>query len=247
MIVNRELAEILDSRMYENSKGVVFKSPKEILQPFLDKVSPFVDNDNYRIKYSVGSINRNIDGTSNIAYDKLITEFELSVNGNAGEYSNICLAYDLNNKVPIYKVASGYTIRTCLNMCIVSDYDLFVTDDHTKASQKLVSYINELSLKEQAYLSFKNHLENRKIDINQVEKVIGNLIYNIENKYLKSFVLESVDDLKNSKSNYYIENNETTLWNVYNCITQQISNQFNKKYIDYPSLTTALSNKIMLN
>ena len=99
MKINNALKEVLNSRMYENARGTVFNSPKEILTPLIDVLTPYVDDDNYRIKNTVGSINRNDDDSANIAYDKLIVEFELNTGGFAAEYSNMCVVFDLSGKM----------------------------------------------------------------------------------------------------------------------------------------------------
>jgi hypothetical protein len=247
MKINNALKEVLNSRMYENARGTVFNSPKEILTPLIDMLTPYVDSDNYRIKNTVGSINRNDDDSANIAYDKLIVEFELNIGGFAAEYSNMCVVFDLSGKKALYKVAAGHTIRTCLNMCISSDNDLFVSEDTVKINKRLLQYLDEVHNRDREYLVFKEHLENRELNTDKLHQSLGQIVYNTESKVLRNFVIDSLGEFKNSKSNYYIEGEKTNLWNVYNCITQQMSNKFNKGYLDYPSLTLELRNQIILN
>lgn len=241
MIINNEFREVLNSRMYENRAGKIFDNPITILEPCIKLIESYVDNDDYRVKYSVGSINRNEDKTANIAYDKLIVEFKLNTNFGAEDYSNTCIAYDLSNKEPVYKVAVGRTIRTCLNMCIWTDGNLFVTNDYTKLKDKLQLYVNDLNEKEKQFEIFRDSLENRIITLNQTKQLIGKIVYEGKNTNIRAAAVNASDELQNSKSNYYTADNDTTVWNVYNAITQQFSNKFAKGYTDVLSNTLELT------
>jgi hypothetical protein len=116
-----------------------------------------------------------------------------------------------------------------------------------KLIKRLLQYLDEVHNRDREYLVFKEHLENRELNTDKLHQSLGQIVYNTESKVLRNFVIDSLCEFKNSKSNYYIEGEKTNLWNVYNCITQQMSNKFNKGYLDYPSLTLELRNQIILN
>lgn len=245
MIVNNEFNEVMESRMFQNKHGKIHDKPLTILEPSLKLLDNHVSNNDYRLKYSIGSINRNEDTSANIAYDKLIVEFKLNTHFTGDAYSNICIVYDLNAKVPLYKVAAGKTLTTCLNMCIWADTDLYVTDDYHKIESKIQSYLNNLTIKEKEYELFRDTLENTILPHDKLYKTLGNIIYN-GNNVMRTATIKAAEELQNSKSDYYIADSDTTLWNVYNAITQQFSNKFNKTYIDVPSNVLELS-KIVYN
>ena len=246
MRVNNTLKELINSRVYQNSSGKVFDSPVEVLSQSIQLLDSYVDDDKYRIKTHVGSVNRNVDNTPNIAYDKVIVEFQLNTFQSTEDYSNMCIVYDLSGKTPVYKIGVGKTIRTCLNMCIWADTDLYTHQDYRKVNDKLSQYLNTLSDIEDSYIKFKDTFENKILDEQQIYKVLGQVIYKTNNATLRQAVTSAADELQNSKSNYFVESDKTTLWNVYNSITQQFSNKFEKGYIDVPSHTLELS-KILYN
>lgn len=231
--------------MFQNKHGVIYDKPLTILEPSLKLLDTRVSNNDYRLKYSIGSINRNEDNSANIAYDRIIVEFKLNTHFSADAYSNICIVYDLNAKTPLFKVAAGKTLSTCLNMCIWADTDLYVTDDYHKIELKIQSYLNDLDKREQEYELFRDKLEDTILPKNKLYATLGKIIYNADNT-LKAATLKATEELQNSKSDYYIADSDTTLWNVYNAITQQFSNKFSKSYVDVPSNVLELS-KIIYN
>lgn len=246
MLHSNQLKELLNSRVYQNSKGKVFSTPESIFEKPLELLDSYVDDTNYRIRESVGSVNRNSDGTANIAYNKVIIEFKLNTYESTEDYSNICILYDLTGKEGIYKIATGKTVRACLNMCVWADKDLFIHTDYTKLQDKLKSYLDDLDRLEAEYAQFKETLINTKLDKNNTYKVLGKVLYNTNSNTLRTAIVGACDELVNSKSPYYIESDTTNLWNIYNSITQQFSNKFEKNYTDVPSNTLELS-KIIYN
>jgi len=243
MRINNEFKEVLNSRMFQNSRGKIFDNPSTILNKSLELLDNYVIEDNYRLKTSVGSINRNEDGSPNIAYDKFIVEFKIDTYSNNESYSNICIVYDLTRKNPLFKVAAGKTLVTCLNMCIVADTDLYVTDDYNKISDRIKTYVNMLDNLEKQYETFRDKLENEKLNKLSLYNKIGNIIYNSKG-LLQRATVEAIEDLQDSKSNYYIEHDNTTSWNLYNAITQQLSNKLAKGFADVPTETLTLSKLI---
>lgn len=241
MIVNNEFKTILNSRMFQNNYGKVFDTPLNMLEPSLKLLEDYVTNDNYRLKYTVGSVNRNEDNSANTAYDKLIVEFKLNTYVGTDDYSNICIVYNLSTKIPTFKVAAGKTLTTCLNMCIWADTDVFVTDDVAKIGKRIDKYLMDLASKQEAYDNFRTKLEETVLNTDKVHQTLGKVIYNSNDSVLKSAVINAASDLQNSKSPYYIAEADTSLWNVYNSITQQFSDKFEKSFIDVPKHTLKLS------
>ena len=247
MIINNELKELLGSRRLETNSGKVCDSPLTILEPSIKIIENYVDESNYRIKSSIGSINRNDNLSANIAYNKVIIEFKLNTTLSSEDYGNVCIVYDLTGKVPIYKTATGRTLKTCLNMCIWADTDLYTTDNHSKIADRIQLYCDTIDKRNKEFEIFRDKLENESLSTNDIYKILGKIIYNSKSSVLRNAVVDASEELQNSKSPYYtIENENTTLWNVYNAITQQFSNKFNKSYLDVPSHTLELS-KIVLN
>jgi len=247
MIINNELKELLYSRRFENSSGKVYESPLVVIEPVLKTLENHVSESEYRIKTSIGSINRNDNLSANIAYNKIIIEFKLNTTLSSEDYANICLAYDLTGKVPVYKVATGRTVRTCLNMCIWGDTDIYVTDNYAKINDKIKSYSDIVDKKNKEFEIFKDKLENKELSLNDVYNTLGKILYNAKSSVLRNAVVNATEDLQNSKSPYYtLENENTNMWNIYNAVTQQFSNKFSKGYIDVPTYTLELS-KIVSN
>lgn len=241
MNINNEFNEILNSRMFQNKHGKIYDKPLTILEPSIKLLDNYVTDENYRLKYTIGSINRNEDSSANIAYDKLIVEFKLNTHFTGDSYSNVCIVYDLNSKLPLFKIAAGKTLTTCLNMCVWADTDLYVTDDYKKLENRLVTYLNDLDDKEKEFELFRNTLEDTVLNKTELFKVIGKILYKSGSSVVRNATVNAIDDLQDSKSNYYIAEDNTTLWNIYNAITQQFSNKFSKTFIDVPSTTLELS------
>jgi hypothetical protein len=246
MIINNEFKTVLNSRMFQNNYGKVFDTPLAMLEPSLKSLEDYVTNDNYRLKYTIGSINRNEDSSANVAYDKLIVEFKLNTYVGTDDYSNICVVYNLSTKIPTFKVAAGKTLTTCLNMCVWADTDVYVTDDVTKIGTRINKYLADLADKQEEYDKFRTKLEETILNTDKLQTTIGKIIYNSSDSVLKSAVINASSDLQNSKSPYYIAEADTTLWNVYNSITQQFSDKFEKSFIDVPKHTLGLT-KILYN
>ena len=232
--------------MYQTNNGKVFDTPESILNKHIELLDSYVDDYNYRIKTHVGSVNRNVDNTPNIAYDKVIIEFKLNTFQSTEDCSNMCVVYDLTGKTPIFKLGVGKTVVTCLNMCIWADKDLYTHQDYKKLHDKTSEYLSELQDLEDRYVKFKEKLKNKTLESNQMYKELGKIIYKTNNNVIRQAVLNAADDLQNSKSPYYIQDDNTSLWNVYNAVTQQFSNKLTNGYIDVPSHTLELS-KIIYN
>ena len=241
-----QVEDLLESKAYIKS-GITFKTPKQLLEPFLDKISKYTDK--FIIKTSGKVINANEDESINTAYGRVLLQTDFSADELDGMYKNVGVVYALDGMKPIIKTYTGTIVSACTNMTIFNAEHVF-SDNLLSGSNRPLEYLQEyLTGMEKTldnYRKIKQNLISQVYSKEDVQETLGALLeYSIKNKSLgTTAVVSGAKALYDNSSKYFFEK-ETTAWNVYNSITQYITEK--SDIIDTPSKTILLSKFFNLN
>lgn len=223
-----ELDNILASKRYVNEGSKIqFMHPGDIINPFLDTLNFDPAADVLEVKTSGEVVNENEDGSKNIAYPR----FLLSVNkGHSfSDYDNtfgVIVAMNLGQ--PIMKVYSGQEAKACTNLCIWNASDVFqqsLNSDINFSIQTVKQFFERKEEQIEEYRQVHQHLVDTYWNRNQLFSKLGELLVRSHKSKLGTGpIVGASRHLQDVKSRYYaMDKEETSLYNVYNAITQAIT------------------------
>jgi hypothetical protein len=222
-----KLEELLSSKVYVKENGAVtFKSPKAYLDPFLDIIGPTARE--IRVQVGEAVINAEEGGKLNIAYPRVNIEAQIG-DELTGFYSVIGMIYALNTQIPIAKVYTGQSVRTCLNLTVFNADDIY--------EQNLLGNSREIYNHTQIYKNTKekqiaeygkiyrdmteNHLTPQSLN-----DLMGKLLMKgARSKLGTSPVVGAAKLLTDQKTVYYTNEGadfRCSQWNVFNAVTQAL-------------------------
>jgi len=223
-----KLDELLSSKIYvKENASVNFKSPRHYLQPFLDIIGPDVID--YRVDVTSPVMNQDEGGAMNIAYPRINVEATVG-NQMTGFYSVIGFIFALDTQIPIAKVYTGQSVRTCLNLTIFNADDVFEQnllgnsqEIYTRALTFKNNKIRQIEEYSKIYKSMTENMLTRK----SLNELLGKLLLRGgRSKLGTSPVVGASKLLTDNKSVYYTEKSgefECSEWNVYNSVTQSLT------------------------
>lgn len=240
------LTEVLDSKTYVKSNGGIdFKSPRFYLEPFLEVMEK--NNIEYRIKTNNAVINQNNeDSSENIAYGRVLVESRIGDN-IPGFSSVIGVIYALDLQKPVIKIYSGENATACTNLTIfradrVFTQNLFedFSDTYRKAKTFLESKSEEIDHFRRTYKQLTDTI----LPTDELNRVLGFLLRSsAESKLGTTPVVQAASRLDDPQSIYFAQKEGTSLFNVYNAITQSITNS--KEFLDKPNKTVELTEMVL--
>ena len=228
------LEKIEESKIYQRN-GVTFRHPLEVASPFL---KAFGEQDLY-IQTDKDVVNVNDDGSKNISYGRVLLQKvfgENEINSTVG----MIIAFD-NLQIKLF---AGAQVRACTNLCVFNATWLINTTLTNKLDNH-IDYMQNLALGD-GNLNFEKIIQEMKLaqlHRDAVHKLHSQFILEHRKSkdkamYGESFTNKAFADLllEESKSPYVMEGNFTTEWNVYNALTQQISDNKDILYAPAKSL-----------
>lgn len=226
------LNEILDSKIYvKDNSAISFKSPKEYLSPFVDKVSKLTDD--FRVSVS-GTIKNKNEGeeTLNIAHGRVLLEAVLpgsfDTNSEFGDtYGTIGFMYALDLQKPVIKVYSGRYARACTNLCVFGAERVFsqeLTGNINKCFEVAEEYMDKAEKDLERTLEIIGFMKNETYKGDKLDEFTGHLLRRslLNSKLGHTAIIQGTRDLYNDKSIYSLKDGETSGWNYYNSITEHI-------------------------
>lgn len=234
------LQELESSKIHVSNVGVVAKQPTEYLGRFIDTV---LKNDlPLTIDGIIDSQNQNDNGELNIAYSVIKVEAQLPIELPNVGYANVGLMYNLKPKNPIFSAYSGLRVRACTNQVITNaDMLLRVADDYKRCEQSAIEMLTTIETKMEQFKQFHNTLQTT-LSIEHVHEILGFMLWNRQH-YSKSVVTNALDYLSSAGSQYLIRDNVTTMWNVFNAMTQSITDS--RDLFNAPRATLKLAENIL--
>lgn len=229
-----QLNEVLESKRFINSGGVSFKTPKELIEPFLEKVDKSNFSSNFTVKVSGKVENANEDETINASYGRILIEADFSDSlSNDITGGVVGFLYGLDTQRPIVKVYRGNRVFACTNLSVfnadsVSTYDILGNPD--EAYQKTQQYLETLEENFAKQLELINALQSAQFSVPQIESKLGYMLKNVvtgNSAYKKLGVNPIIQGTKLlfGNSPYSIVEGKTNGWNLYNALTQVISDK----------------------
>lgn len=233
----------LDNSKLFVKNNMSFMHPKSLVDPFLD-IMQYSDSDDLVITTQNEVVNENEDKSENIAYprfgiqiNKKIQHEELGVDYNSR--SGMLVALDVNK--PVVKIYTGFEATACLNLCIFNASDTY-SQDVLQDFANMWKITNKYHDREQEKLNelTKAHEEmnNTYLRTPEVNEMLGRLLRSGRLSIGTSPIVNASRLLDDNKSIYHYQN-ETTLYNIYQSVTQGITDS--KEIIGKPDKTVAVA------
>ena len=240
------LDQLEASKRYVKS-GVTYETPAYFLEPMLNMVNKWRGSD-YIIKYEDAVVNAEEDKSENISYGRFAIDAKVA-NGEFNKRIGIVVALNIN--APIIGAYSGTEVSACTNLCVFN-YEhmstfLLNSKDYKKVYDNLDSYFNNIDAIYTEYLEVIDRMKNKVLNTQQINEFMGELLfYGSNHQQLGTTpVLSAVKALSDEQSIYSIREGQTTLYNIYNSITQNITDKAG--ILDKSSKTLSLIEPFKLN
>jgi hypothetical protein len=238
-----ELNDVLESKIYVKERsGAGFLSPKEYLEPFIEKVGDAALD--FTVRTTEPVVNKDPEtGEENIAYPRVLIEAKIGRNIE-GFDSVIGLVYALDMQQPVMKVYTGENVRACTNLTIFNAQYLF--------SQSLLGNYQEIYNKAQFYMEnkqkevqeFQHQLEMLNgtiLNQTQISEWLGYLLRKSNSSKIGSGpIIGAAKSIGDNKSRYFVApDGRCNLFHLYNAVTQGITDS--KEILDKAQKTISLS------
>lgn len=246
-----KLEDLLTSKIFvKETSNINFKSPRQYLEPFMEQLQPV--SSNMRVMVSSPVMNKEESGIVNVAYPRINIEATMGSDLIPGFNSVIGLIYALDTQIPIMKVYTGQSVRACLNLTIFNAEDMF-EQNLLSTSQEVYGKIKTFKDNKQKqideYGKIYKSLTDRQLTKEEMNELLGRLlIHGASGKLGTSPVASAARLLTDNKSVYYTERSgefNCTPWNVYNAVTQALTDSADPIY--KPNKTLELAKVVMSN
>lgn len=225
------IIEVLESKQFCKN-GIPYPSPSELLTPIIDMFN-----------------NENITGFGSHPVTVAENEIELTAYGRAGIVKtfdidgemnyNIGFIYSLEYSRPFIKVFSGINVKICSNMCIFNSDNLekidLLSEGTQKAYQKVQNFLINQERNCKDAIEIIKRMKATQLTYKETQDFFGRLLFNfskVKNVAGTQTILKASSLLNNKSSHYYIADNLTTAWNVYNSLTDDFREK--SHIIDHP-------------
>ena len=236
------LEEVLSGKATRIKNKDYFKTA-DYINPFIDRMSKFTDNFSVQVK-TPDQITISEDGnivTDDLTFNRVNIEAILpNEYAFEGHTQVIGMVYGLDVRKPIVKLYSGAERSACTNLCVFSPNGLNIQEiePETAIDYSPIQNLMERTETIGKTLRMLNNTTFETTDTN-INECFGRWIRNAmhfdySNGYGKvkiatSMVIDAYKDLfENEDSEYFTGEYDTTMFNVYNAFTQQITNDLKK-------------------
>ena len=230
-----------ESKIYVRN-NISYMPPKDLVNPFLEGIK-YEDSDEVKIEIQNPVINENHDHVSNIAYPRFSLEVNRGVSPLDPSETNVFgLLVAMDQQKPIIKAYSGTNVSSCLNLCVFRAENLFAQDlmaDLTNMWNNVQRFYRENEEKIELHASMNKQLHETHLTNNQVNVRLGSMLRNAKHAGLgTSPIVNAAELLSNKTSTYYFKQEDgTTLYNLFNSVTQGITDS--KDLMSKPTKTLA--------
>jgi len=237
-----KLDELLNSKIYVKS-NISFMPAKELVNNFLDSIK--YTNEDITIKTQNAVINENVEGGKNIAYPRFLVEVDKGISFlNHDESSVVGMLVAMDQLKPVIKIYSGMNAHACTNLSIFDADNVLSQDllnDLNHIWQNVERFANEDEIKLNLHYDIYNKMLGTILNNNMVNETLGRLLRDSDKNHLgTSPIVNAAKLLDDKRSIYYFDKQkETTLHNLYNSITQGITDSKDLLYKPNKSLAIA--------
>lgn len=236
------LDDVRDSKIYVRN-NVSYMPPKTLVDPFLEAISFDAENHEVRIEVQNPVVNQEIAGEENIAYPRFLIEVKKSDHlFEDVRYQNVFgMLVAMDQQKGIVKTYNGMNVEACLNLCVFDAADCHSQDLNSDLS-KLFEITNGYSVdnegKIETYRTIHRKLVGTVLKKDETDEAIGHALRMARRTKLGTTPVVQASALLDDKRSIYYTDKETTLYNVYNAITQGITNS--KDLLYAPEKTIAV-------
>lgn len=241
----KTIDEILKSKTFvKEGSGAIFRSPTDYLMPFVDTVNNKLSGYKITSKVSNAVVNMNDDGSENVSFGRVNIQADGPVIDGIS-MPTIGIVYGLDINKPVIKVYTGTNVSACTNLCVFNPADLFqmeIMNNLERIYSLAEEYAEDISKKYEKYQKVIKELQSQEIDMMETQMLLGGLLMRgvVDGVLGTNGVVMGTRELMDKKSVYSIKEGVTTKWNIYNAITQYITDKVD--ILDKPSKTLRLSN-----
>lgn len=241
------LDDLIKSEIFvKEGSGVDFKSPREYVLPFVDKISKLTND--FNIEISNKTTNRDKDSlVDHTSYGRFKIEAKLPSSFDIADSGSVIgMIVALDTKTPTFKCYNGKNVFACTNLTIFNANHVFTQENNIGAVySKVQDYIDTVDKGLEEYALTVNMMKQKIYSGRDLDTFTGNIIRaSMRNPKLgHTVVIQGLKELEDSKSVYFARNNENSAWNYYNAVTEYIKKA---DILDRGNKTVALS-EIFLN
>lgn len=238
-----------EAKAYVSNGGATFQTPEFYMKKFMEIMKVAPGQVSFEAQGKVE--NANEDQSINVAYARLKAEVKMDFNNDIME-KTIGMVIALDTQNPIIKVYSGSRVFACTNLCISNADNVFSAN----AMQNLESgfamldqYRINADKEWTKSLEIWNTMQSTTMSSVEVEQKLGEMLRKvIKGGQFKQLgtnpITRAAKYLFGSDGPYRISDNGTTVWNVYNAMTQSITDT--KEIVTAPN-KTLIATKLILN
>lgn len=245
-----QIDQILRSKIYmkENS-AISFNSPKAYIEPFLEKFGN-LPGVTFSVKVSDKVANKEDNGETNEAYGRVLVEAKLPSMYSVNEHDSVVgLVYALDTQKPTMKVYSGENAWACTNLSIFGAryiQSVELLQGVATIYDRAVEYLEGVDKQIERFKILHEKMNGVVYENEGIDQISGYLIREgIRNKQIGLLpITDAIRSLDDSKSKYAIREGKTTQWNVYNAITEHVTQ---KTDISDKASKTVMIGKLFVN
>lgn len=240
-----KLEELYATKGYVKG-NISYGTPEQLVGEMiadLNKISPDIE-----IRVDREEANQNKDETKNISYGRVLIEMKPQNLPNGLMIPKIGLLYALDTSKPIMKVYTGAKVTACTNLAIfqsdsIFEMDMLVRDYQVRMKDKVKMYCENIEKTYGKIIEKGHQLNNRKITKKEFTDITGKIammVFEKKNVGVQTFNY-AMEAMCNSSSKYYV-GEETTGWNIYNALTQHVTDKIS--FADAPDKSLAIGEMI---
>jgi hypothetical protein len=242
------LDKVLSSKVYLNEKSMVnFGSPRQYLEPFMEKLTKAGLNPSFTVNVSDRIANKETENENiNEAYGRVLIQAKLPEAFTAHNHDSVIgMVYALDTAKPSIRVYSGENAWACTNLAIFGAryvHEVPIMSGVGSIYEKTMEFIDGLTAQLARFQTIYEAMNDKQLQNEEIDRTIGHLLREANrNKAIGTTpVLSAVQDLDNPKSRYSIIEGKTTQWNIYSALTQYCTDKVN--IFEKANKTVLLSN-----
>ena len=232
MQTNVTYQEIEQTKAYVTPTGILFRNPQEYIDNFMKSVK--ADLKDTRFELQGKSENANDDGTLNTAYSRLLVETKLNYVDEFNITGKVIgMVMNLDGAKPEIRVYTGGQVFACSNLCISGAEHIFNANPLTNlesaygVAEQFRTNAEEDWLKN---LKVWKKMQETVYSGSQVNEKLGRMLEVVlTTSSFKGLgtspIIHAAKELYANAGPYSIlGKNECTGWNMYQAITQSLSN-----------------------
>lgn len=200
-------------------------APQTYLEPIFSELGDNMDLNACTVKLSHAvSVGENYE--TKTSYGRAAIEIPLLSNRDKYKLMKLGIVIAVDKPDPIYKVAIGHEIFSCTNLTLTGDC-IEVTNDSANLATLIKKYMDNVNMYNDLFYEFKHNNSNVILNEAQINEYLGRLIIKAPINLTEYLIKGFSNAVKNPTSVYYKES-ENNKYDLFNAVTQEITNKFNK-------------------